>query len=465
MLLVLLLPLFASLLLPFFKGNSARWVALLFSIITFILTIFLMPTFNSTGVLNGVVDYAWMPSMGINFKLGYDGISLLMLLLTNLLVPIIIGSSWEKDFSKPSLFYALVMLMQFALIGVFTAMDGFLFYIFWEIALIPIYFICALWGGQDRIKITLKFFIYTFVGSLFMLVSLIYLYLQTPAPHSFDITALYNVKLTPQTANYVLLGLFLAFAIKIPIFPFHTWQPDTYSESPTSGTMLLSGIMLKMGLYGLIRWMLPLAPEGLAHTTPIMITLAVIGIVYASIIAIKQQDIKRLVAYSSIAHVGLIAAGIFAANQTGWQGGLIQMLNHGINVVGLFLACDIIISRTGTRQLSQLGGIAKSAPRFAVLFMIIMLGSVAVPLTNGFVGEFLLLNGVYQYNFWLCVIAGLTIIFCAVYMLRIYQFTMFGDSNTLTSNFKDVDISTICVEIVLLIFLPPESSYIKIAND
>ncbi|MCB0529579.1 MAG: NADH-quinone oxidoreductase subunit M, partial [Saprospiraceae bacterium] len=316
---------------------------------------------------------------------------------------------------------------------------GLVFYVFYELALIPIYFICAIWGGQDRIRITLKFFIYTFIGSLFMLVSLLYVYLQTPGEHSFAWEALMRVQLTPEAANWVMLGFFLAFAVKMPVFPFHTWQPDTYTASPTGGTMLLAGIMLKMGVYGVIRWMVPLASEAMHFWTPVFIVLAVTGIVYASIIAVKQSDLKRLIAYSSIAHVGLIAAGVLAWNKAGVQGSLIQMLNHGINVIGLFFVVDLIERRLGTRTLADMGGIAKAAPVFAALFMIVMLGSVAVPLTNGFPGEFLLLNGVWNYNVWLGGVAGLTIIFGAVYMLRAYGLAVFGEANEETARFADVD--------------------------
>jgi NADH-quinone oxidoreductase subunit M len=314
-----------------------------------------------------------------------------------------------------------------------------LFYIFYELALIPIYFICAIWGGDTRIRVTLKFFVYTFIGSLFMLVALIYMYLQTPGAHSFLWEDLVAVQLDHEAAWWVAVAFFLAFAVKMPVFPFHTWQPDTYVTSPTGGTMLLSGIMLKMGIYGVIRWMIPLAPEAMQTWTPVFMVLAVIGIVYASIIAIKQSDLKRLIAYSSIAHVGLIAAGVLAWNKTGMQGSLIQMLNHGINVVGLFFVVDLIERRIGTRTLADMGGIARSAPKFAALFMIVLLGSVAVPLTNGFPGEFLLLNGVWNYNVWLGVVSGLTIIFGAVYMLRAYGLAMFGDSNRETAQFQDVN--------------------------
>ncbi|HLP96704.1 MAG TPA: NADH-quinone oxidoreductase subunit M [Saprospiraceae bacterium] len=383
----------------------------------------------------------WVASAGIHFSLGMDGITLIMLVLTNLLAPLIILTSWDHKFDNEPRYYGLVLMMLAALNGVFLAQDGLVFYIFYELALIPIYFICAIWGGQDRIRVTLKFFIYTFVGSLFMLVALLWVYLQTNVngAHSFAWADLVAVQLSPAAAHWVLVGFFIAFAVKMPVFPLHTWQPDTYVTSPTTGTMLLSGIMLKMGAYGVIRWMVPLAPEAMHYVDPLFISLAVIGILYASIIAVKQSDIKRLVAYSSIAHVGLIAAGILAWNKTGVQGGIIQMLNHGINVVGLFFVVDLLERRLGTRSLADMGGIAKSAPKFATLFLIIVLGSVAVPLTNGFPGEFLLLNGVWNYNFWLGVLAGLTIIFGAVYMLRAYGLVVFGAPTPATERFEDVN--------------------------
>jgi len=345
--------------------------------------------------------------------------------------------------------------MQAGLLVVFTAFDGFLFYVGWEIALIPIYFICALWGGADRVRITLKFFIYTFAGSLFMLLGLIYLYTQNPN-HDYDLQTFYNLHLNAGQQNIVFWAFFLAFAIKMPIFPFHTWQPDTYTESPTGGTMMLSGIMLKMGIYGAIRWMIPIAPLGWQNNQQYVIVLAVIGIVYASLIAFNQKDGKRLIAYSSIAHVGLIAAAIFAWNIQGLQGAMIQMLNHGINVVGLFFIMDIISRRLNTRDITQLGGIAKVAPQFSIAFLIILLGTVALPLTNGFIGEFLLLNGVYQYNIWLSAVAGLTIIFGAVYMLRMYKKVMQGETNALTLTFTDIEgsekvvLGIICVLIIVI---------------
>lgn len=440
-LLLVIIPLIVSVFMLIMRPTGSRNLALATALANLAVSIFASISFNGDGSMNHEFNVAWLPQAGISFSLGMDGVSLLMVLLTNLLAPLIVLSSHSRAFDNEPRYYGLVLMMLGALNGVFLAQDGLLFYIFYELALIPIYFICAIWGGQDRIRVTLKFFIYTFVGSLFMLVSLLYVYLQTnvEGQHSFAWSDLVHVQLPTATANWVMLGFFLAFAVKMPVFPFHTWQPDTYVTSPTGGTMLLSGIMLKMGIYGVIRWMVPLAPEAMHFWTPIFMVLAVVGIVYASIIAVKQSDLKRLIAYSSIAHVGLIAAGVLAWNKAGMQGSLIQMLNHGINVVGLFFIVDLIERRIGTRTLADMGGIAKSAPKFAALFMIVMLGSVAVPLTNGFPGEFLLLNGVWNYNVWLGVVSGLTIIFGAVYMLRAYGLAMFGESNRETVQFQDVN--------------------------
>lgn len=388
-----------------------------------------------------LVDYWWMKDLGISFHLGLDGISILLVALTNLLTPLIILSSFRNNQTNAGTFYALIFIMQFALNGVFMAMDGFLFYIFWELALLPIWFICLLWGGADKVRITLKFFIYTLAGSLLMLLGLIMVYLHTPAPSSFSIDALYSATLEPSMQGWLFWCFFLAFAIKIPIFPLHTWQPDTYTDAPAQGSMLLSGIMLKMGLYGIIRWMLPVLPDGIATWGPTALVLCAIGIVYASCLALVQKDFKRLIAYSSIAHVGLIAAGVFSLNMQGLQGAMVQMLAHGVNVVGLFFIADIIQRRMNTREMQALGGLAHNSPVFTILFMLILLGSVALPLTNGFVGEFLLLNGIYQYSAAMAAVCGLTVILGAVYMLRAYQKVMLGEPHARSAEFTGLDTS------------------------
>lgn len=424
--------------------NYAKQTALISAIITLGFALGMLNHFQADASMQYVVDLPWIPQLGINFKAGIDGISMMMVLLTTGLVPLIILSAFNRTFKNPSALFALVLFMQSGLLIVFTALDAFLFYVGWEAALIPIYFICALWGGENRIKVTMKFFIYTFAGSLFMLLGIIYLHLQTPN-NSYDINAFYALNLDTATQGWLFWCFFIAFAIKMPIFPFHTWQPDTYTEAPTVGTMLLAGIMLKMGIYGVIRWLIPVLPLGFMEWKQLAMILSIIGVVYASVIAFTQKDIKRLVAYSSIGHVGLIAAGIFAWNTEGLQGAMIQMLNHGINVVGLFFIMDVIINRLNTREMASMGGIAKIAPKFAIAFLIIVLGTVALPLTNGFIGEFLLLNAVYQYQIWAAAIAGLTIIFGAVYMLRMYKQVMQGQLNDLTSSFKDIKGSEIAL--------------------
>ena len=431
--LLIIVPLIASLLVFFTKGNTSRTVALGLSVVEFILSLVVLFQYkHNPDSQNLILNCSWVESLGIHFAVSIDALSMLMVLLTTFLVPLIILSSFSSTYQKQNSFYGLILLMQMALIGVFTANDGFLFYVFWELALIPIYFICLVWGGEDRGRITFKFFVYTLLGSLFMLVGLIYLYNHTgfdTGIKSWAVTDLYQAgkSLNVSQQSFVFWCIFLAFGIKMPIFPLHTWQPDTYVTAPTQGTMLLSGIMLKMGTFGLIKWLLPMTPLALAEWGWLAIGLSVFGIVYASCIAIVQKDYKRLIAYSSIAHVGLIAAGILSCNQQGIQGAVMQMLAHGVNVVGLFLIADILMRHTGTRDIDKLGGIRSMNGNFAVLFLVIMLGSVALPLTNGFVGEFLLINGIYQYGAWVAGFAGLTVILGAVYMLRSYQTIMLGE--------------------------------------
>ena len=454
LILLIFLPV-AGALVTAFTGNAAKHVALAFALGSLALTAVVTCGFIPDASTQFEVNLPWIKELGISFHAGIDGISLITVLLTNILVPIIILASYGHDYRKPASFFALVLFMQAGLLVVFTAMDAFLFYIGWEAALIPIYFICAVWGGKDRVKVNMKFFVYTIGGSLFMLLGIIWLYLQNPA-HNFDIQAFYQLHLDHAQQSWIFWSFFIAFAIKMPVFPFHTWQPDTYTEAPAAGTMLLSGIMLKMGIYGVIRWLLPIVPAGVQEWGMTAVVLSIIGIVYASLIAFKQKDAKRLVAYSSIAHVGLISAGIFALNVQGMQGAMVQMLSHGVNVIGLFFVLDIIYSRMKTNRIAELGGIAKAAPKLAIAFLIIVLGTVALPGTNGFIGEFLLLTGVYQINIWAVAFAGLSIIFGAVYMFRMYQGIMLGKTNELTIGFTDIRgteqlvLMIICVLIIVL---------------
>ncbi|MDZ4844098.1 MAG: NADH-quinone oxidoreductase subunit M [Chitinophagales bacterium] len=420
------------------KQEHVKYASLVSTLISLVLSLFVVVNFQNIADTQFLLDYWWIESLGISFKVGIDGISLLMVLLTNFLMPIIVISNFNRDQPQVRHYHAMILATQMAFIGVFVALDAFLFYIFWELALIPMYFICLFWGKEGKVQITFKFFLYTLAGSLVMLVALIYLYLQTPAPHTFDIAAFYNLNLSATEQSILFWGLFLGFAIKVPLFPVHGWLPDTHTGAPTQGTLLLAGIMLKMGIYGVIRWVLPIVPEGVMEWKDWAIMMGIIGIVYGSCVAIVQKDFKRLIAFSSIGHLGLTIAGIFALNIQGLQGGLLQAVNHGITSVGLFFIADIIYDRTHTREISKLGGIVHKAPTMAVFFMIMLLGSIGLPLTNGFVGEFLLFLGLYQYNMYFTAVAGLGIILGAVYMLRSYQRVMLGETNSHTEEFTDI---------------------------
>lgn len=469
--LLIILPLVASLLVFLTKGAAARTLAMAAAVAEFALSVFVYFQFKTNpAATNLSLNCTWVESMGIKFAVGIDGISLLLILLTTFLVPLIILSSYQNKYDKPHAFYSLILLMQMALVGVFAANDGFLFYVFWELALIPIYFICLLWGGENRGMITFKFFVYTLFGSLFMLIGLIYLYNHTGSMSGIKSWAINDLYAAGKSLNVdqqsaVFWMIFLAFAIKMPIFPLHTWQPDTYVTAPTQGTMLLSGIMLKMGTFGVIKWLLPIVPLALEKWGGTAILLSSIGIVYASCIAIVQKDYKRLIAYSSIAHVGLISAGILSANQQGVQGAVIQMLSHGVNVVGLFLIADILLRHTGTREIEKLGGIRNMNGQFSVLFLIILLGSVALPLTNGFVGEFLLINGVYQYSAGIAAFAGLSVILGAVYMLRSYQKIMLGEKPNNGIEFGSLATSDKTVLIIVCVVIIAFGVYPKPLND
>ena len=453
--LLVILPLLFALPLFFIREEKrVKWVALIASLAEFGVAVAAFIQYQTSCHCQLTYSLGWIVSQGINLKFGMDGITLLLVMLTTLLVPVIILSSFGHSYRRPSAFYGLILVMEMALVGVFTALDGLVFYVFWELALIPAYFICAYWGGNDRIRITFKFFIYTFTGSLFMLVALIWLYFRTPLPHSFELFYLYNTTLSPSEQGWIFAAFCLAFAIKIPIFPLHTWQPDTYTESPGPGTMLLSGIMLKMGIYGVIRFLIPICGGALREFGSPVAILAIAGLVYASVIAIRQDDMKRLVAYSSMAHAGLMAAGVFILNLRTLEGAVIQMISHGVNIVGLIIIIEYIENRLHTRRISELGGIAIRAPRLALFFMIILLGSIALPLTNGFIGEFLILLGLFEHNPVFAAVAGLTVIFSAVYMLWMYQRTMLGETNPVTGGLKDLSPSEMIalIPVVIVIF-------------
>ena len=372
----------------------------------------------------------WITKPNVSFALKADGLSLAMLLLTTALTPIIIFSSFGNDYKNAKAFYALILFMAFAMAGTFLAADGLLYYIFWELSLIPIYFIALIWGNGDaeeRKKAVVKFFIYTLAGSLFMLVAFVYLYQKAG---SFLIEDLYKINLSAAEQLWIFLAFFLAYAIKIPLIPFHTWQAKVYQKAPTVGTMLLSGIMLKMGLYSVIRWQLPLAPLAAKEYMFIFIAIGIAGVIYGSIVALRQKDLKKLLAYSSLAHVGLIAAGTYTLTLDGLSGAVLQMIAHGFVVVGLFFVAEIIFRRYETRVIAEMGGIRAQSPKFTSMFLILVLASVALPSTFNFVGEFTVLYSLSQINIWFAILGGTTIILGAYYMLKMFQYAMLGETNS-----------------------------------
>jgi NADH-quinone oxidoreductase subunit M len=388
----------------------------------------------------------WLPYLGSNFHVGMDGMAQVLCLLTAVTFPIIFISTWNNSYRKAHNFFALMLLAQAGLMGVFVALDALLFYFFWELALIPVYFLSSQWGGERRIAATFKFFIYTFLGSLFMLIGIIYIYQLTPGK-SFDIQAFYNVNIHPEKQDWLFWLMLVAFAIKMPIFPFHTWQPDTYEQSNTATTMVLSAVMVKMGVFGILRWLTPVVPHAVYVHGDTTGTFIVIGIVYASLVAMQQDDLKRLVAYSSIAHLGLMALAIFVPSNTGVHGVLIQMFNHGINILGLWIVVELIERQLGTRKMSELGGLAQKAPSLAVLLVVVALANVALPLTNAFIGEFMMFAGIFtseaspRYHYAFAAVGMIAIILSAVYTLNMIQKVFYGNTSALTANARDIRIN------------------------
>ena len=427
LLLLILIPFIAGVITFFLpQPSQAKSLAFFASLAALFVMLYALSLPHQSALLS--YSRIWVGTLNSNFSLALDGAGKVTTLLTAVSFPIIFLATWKNTYKNANQFYALMLLTMAGLMGVFLATDCLLFYFFWELALVPAYFLCSIWGGERRIPVSFKFFIYTFAGSLMMLIGIIYLYNKTP-DQSFAWSSFTKAVLTPKEQGFFFWFFFIAFAIKMPIFPFHTWQPDTYEQAPTATTMVLSGIMVKMGLFAVIRWLIPLFPQMSISMAHIIIVFCIIGMLYASLIAIRQDDIKRLVAYSSIAHIGLMCAALFVQNQSGYDGVLIQMFNHGINIIGLWIVIDLIEQQTGIRKMSQLGGLAAQAPSLAILLVVVALANIALPLTNGFIGEFLMFSGLFQYNIWYAVVAGISIILAAVYTLGMIQKVFYGDGN------------------------------------
>ena len=443
----LLIPILAAIVLLFIKKDTlASQTAIAASLATLALAVF--ASFNQVETF----DIAWLPSLNSRFTLEADGLAKILILLSAISLPAILIASTKNQYKQKNIFLSLLLFTQAGLMGVFLAGDALLFYFFWELALIPVYFLCSIWGGEKRIAITFKFFIYTFLGSLFMLIGILFLNAHT-AEHSFSIQSFIHANLTGGQKITAFALFFIAFAIKMPIFPLHTWQPDTYEQSPTAVTMVMSAVMVKMGLYGILRWLLPLFPVAFAAHTNVVVFLSVVGILYASFIAIRQDDIKRLIAYSSIAHIGLMNAAIFTNTSIAIQGALIQLFSHGINVLGLWIIADILEQQTGTRSMQQMGGLAKKQPTLAILLVGFALANIAMPLTNAFVGEFLMFNGLFILNPWIAAFAGISIVLAAIYTLNMVQKVAYGEISEKINNMPAPNKPAQAVLIILLIIV------------
>jgi NADH-quinone oxidoreductase subunit M len=462
--LLLWLPLLAGIISFFLKGkDTARtWATFASLIILAVSVASLFYADEAKYASYNRVNYYWLKYIGNSFYVGLDGTGRLLTFLTALSFPVIFISTGNNNYKNPKVFYGLMLLSQAGLMGVFVSLDALLFYFFWELALVPVYFLCSQWGGEKRIQTTFKFFVYTFGGSLLMLIGIIYIYLHTPerlfgdgsvSAHSFAWQSFLNAGLSNTDQNWLFWLFFIAFAVKMPVFPFHTWQPDTYDQSPTSVTMVLSGLMVKMGLFGVITWLIPVLPNAVHQFSNVVIILCITGIIYASCIAMVQDNLKKLIAYSSIAHIGLMAAALFALNEMSVQGAMIQLFGHGINIIGMWIVVDAIERKTGVKNISQLGGIANRAPVLTIFLVIIALANIALPITNAFAGEFLMFAGLFQANIWYAVCAGISVILAAVYTLRMIQQVFYGNSNLLTAQIQDISFGERISLLVIVAFI------------
>jgi NADH-quinone oxidoreductase subunit M len=432
---IVFLPLLAVLVILFIGGrfkSALKWTALLFTVIDFILTLILFIQFDGsqTGMQFCEGPLVWIRSMGITFSLGVDGISILLVLLTPFLTAIALASAWNAVTEKVKGFVISMMLLQTGMLGVFTATDLFLFYLFWEVMLFPMYFLIGIWGGPRKIYAAVKFVLFTMFGSLLMLLAIIKLYLITspePSSRTTELVTILNLHIPPDLQFWLFLAFALAFAIKVPLFPFHTWLPDAHVEAPTAGSIILAGVLLKMGTYGFLRFCLPLFPDATIQLMPVISILALVGIIYGALVAMVQKDVKSLVAYSSVAHLGFVMLGMFALTVTGLTGSILQMVNHGITTGALFLLVGMIYERRHTRLIDEFGGVAHVMPVFTAMFLIITLASIGLPGTNGFVGEFLILLGTFRANVTYAVIGTFGIVLAAVYMLWMVQRVFYGE--------------------------------------
>lgn len=468
---ILVIPLITALIIAISpKEKYIRYWALLGSSCGFLFSLFLLTSFNAdTAQLQFVEKMQWIPSFGIQYFVGIDGISLSLVVLTSFLSPILILGSWESIKNRTRAYYLNLMLLQSMMLGSFVALDMILFYCFWELSLIPMYFLIGIWGGKKRIYATIKFFIFTMFGSVFMLISIVALIFYAKSQlgyysasildfYQLSIPYIKNSWVSPQTLMFI--SFCLAFAIKVPMFPVHTWLPDAHTEAPTAGSVILAGVMLKMGTYGFLRFAIPMFPDLVNDWSWLFLYLGVIGVIYGSLVAMVQTDMKKLVAYSSVAHMGYVVMGMFTINEFGLTGSVYQMLNHGISTGALFLLVGMIYDRTHNRNIGDYGGLAKLMPIFTILFFIVTMSSIAVPGTNGFIGEYLILMGSFLASPVIGLFAITGVILGAVYMLWLFKRVFLGQVSAYLENqnkegvLKDLSLreSIIMFSLVFLIF-------------
>ena len=412
------------------REGAVRVMALAVSLVEFAATLLLWMRFNpASAEFQFVERYAWLPQFGITYHLGIDGISLFLIVLTGFLTPLALLSSWQSVHKSVKLFSFFMLALETAMLGVFVSLDLFLFYLFWDAMLIPMYFLIGIWGYERRIYAAIKFILYTMAGSVLMLIAIIGLawaHAAATGQPSFDLADLYALHLSWPMEKWFFLAFTVAFAIKVPLFPFHTWLPDAHVEAPTAGSVILAGVLLKMGTYGLLRFSFPLFPSAAVYFAPTLAVLAVIGIVYGALVAMVQPDMKKLVAYSSVSHLGFVVLGLCALNVNGVQGGVYQMLNHGVSTGGLFMLVGMLSDRRHTRLISEFGGLKGVMPRLVAAFLLVTLASIALPAMNGFIGEFLILLGAFRWHRSFAVVAATGVILSAVYMLWMFQRVNYG---------------------------------------
>jgi NADH-quinone oxidoreductase subunit M len=448
--------------------RALRSGAFAFSLATFVISLWILPAYDQgTAAVQLTERVSWIPTLGVYYFFGLDGISLWLVLLTTFLSPIAILCSYESIARRAKEYYIFLLILETGMLGVFLSLDFFLFYVFWEVMLVPMYFLIGVWGSDRRLYSAIKFFLYTLFGSVVMLLGILAVYFYAGAQtgnYTFDVLELMKVAY-PHTPVFHLLGIpfsfqdlvwlsfALSFAIKVPMFPFHTWLPDAHTDAPTAGSVILAGVLLKMGTYGFLRFNLPMFPEATQHFVTLIFVLSIVAIIYGALVCMVQPDMKRLIAYSSVSHMGFVMLGMFALNPMGVQGSLLQMINHGLSTGGLFLVVGLIYDRRHTRQIAELGGISKQMPIYATLFAIIMFSSMGLPGLNGFVGEFLILLGAFQVRWWWGALAVTGIVLGAAYMLWLYQRTMFGEiTKEENKTLRDLDAREMATLLPIILF-------------